>query len=92
MNQRNTEESIKKLIFNHTDHVFCPPDAHWIHCHSTSYIDHSNECGPRTLLALHIMTFHPRPHDNMLLPLMDSNIAQLSRTWMAASLVGGAPY
>jgi hypothetical protein len=80
MNQRNTADRIKQLIYNNTDHTFCPPDAQWIHCHSTYYITHSNECGPRTLLALHIMAFHPHPHVNMLLPIMDSNIAQLSCT------------
>jgi hypothetical protein len=44
-----------------------------------------------TLLALHIMAFHPNPHENMLLPVMDQNIAQISRAWIAASLVTGLP-
>lgn len=91
MNQSNTEEDIKTLIFHHTDKDFCPPDAQWVHCLSTFYINHSNECGPRTLLALHVMAFHPFPHQNMLLPLMDDNIAQISRTWIAASLLLGRP-
>jgi hypothetical protein len=91
MNQRNNEDNIKNLIFNHTDMTFCPPDSQWIHCQSTYVIPHSNECGPRTLLALHIMAFHPSPHQNMLLPLMDSNLSQISRAWIAASFLIGRP-
>ncbi len=68
---------------------FCPPDAQWISCHSTYYINHSNECRPCTILALHMMEFHPFPHQSMLLPLMDPNIAQISHTWIAASLIIG---
>lgn len=91
MNQTNVETNVKQTIYTHTDHTFCPPNAQWIHCNSTFYIDHSNECGPRTLLALHILAFHPSPHENMLLPVMDHNIAQISRAWIAAALVTGSP-
>jgi hypothetical protein len=92
MNQRNTEHDIKRIIYEKTDTQFCPPDAKWVSCKSTYYINHSNECGPRTLLmALHIMAFHPKPHCNMLLPIMDTNIAQLCRTWIAASFISGHP-
>lgn len=91
MNQRNTEDNIRQIIYTQTDHIFCPPDAEWIHCRSTYYIPHSNECGPRALLAMQIMAFHPHPHANMLLPAMDSNIAQIARTWIASSLVLGRP-
>jgi hypothetical protein len=91
MNQRSTEAEVKHFIYNHTDQDFCPSDAKWVHCHSTHYITHSNECGPRTILALHTMAFHPHPHANMLLPLMDTNIAQISRTWIAASIISGNP-
>jgi hypothetical protein len=45
-------------------------------------INNSNECGPHTLLALRIMAFHPNLHNNILLPIMDTNIAQLCRTWI----------
>jgi hypothetical protein len=90
MNQKNLEDNIKQILYNQTHQIFCPEDALWIHCNSTFYINHSNECGPRTLLALHIMAFHPNPHANMLLPIMDSNIAQISRTWIAASLLSGS--
>jgi hypothetical protein len=91
MNQRNTEHDIKCIIYEKTDTQFCPPDAKWVSCKSTYYINHSNECGPCTLLALHIMAFHPNPHCNMLLPIMDTNIAQLCRTWIAASFISGRP-
>jgi hypothetical protein len=92
MNQRNTEDSIRQIIYTQTDHIFCPPDSQWIHCRSTYYITHSNECGPRTLLVMHIMALYPHPHANMLLPITDTNIAQISRTWIASSLVLGHPF
>jgi hypothetical protein len=91
MNQRSTETEVKHFIYNHTDQDFRPSDAQWVHCHSTHYINHSNECGPRTILALHTMAFHPHPYANMLLPLMDTNIAQISRTWIAGSIISGTP-
>jgi hypothetical protein len=89
MNNTNEEENLRKLIFRHTDQGFCPPDAIWINCSSTYYVDHSNECGPRTLLALYTMATHPHPYKEMLLPLMHQNLAQICRTWIATSLLTG---
>jgi hypothetical protein len=47
-----------------------------------------NVGGPRTMLALTVMTMsHPRPHAKMLAPYMNSNLAIQSRVWMASCLV-----
>jgi hypothetical protein len=47
---------------------------------------------PPTMMALHIMAFHPHPHKRVLLPLMGINIAQLCHTWIASSLISGCPF
>lgn len=89
LNDIDTEHKIQDLIFNHTDSQFCPKGAQWINCHSTTFYPHSNECGPRTILALHIMALHPYPNSFIILPLMHPNLAQLSRAWIAAALCTG---
>jgi hypothetical protein len=89
MNNTATENTIRNLIQNKTDTTFCPPDSTWMHCRTTTYHPHSNECGPRTLLALHVLALHPTPYPNMLLPLMHDNIAQIARTWIASSILTG---
>lgn len=89
MNNVNDEKNIRNTIYHHTDQEFCPPDAIWVNCSSTYYIDHSNECGVRTILALHVMALHPNPYKEMLLPLMHENLAQIARTCLAASLLTG---
>jgi hypothetical protein len=60
-----------------------------MHCKCTTYHPHSNECGPCTKLALHVLALHPTPNPEMLLPLMDANLAQIARLWVAASLING---
>jgi hypothetical protein len=35
------------------------------------------------------MMLHPHPHPNILLSIMDSNLAQITRTWVAAILLTG---
>jgi hypothetical protein len=77
MNNPNTETDIKDLIQHKTSPEFCPQNAIWITCRSTYYFPHSNECGPRTLLALHIMASHPHPHKDMLVPLMHPMLKSL---------------
>jgi hypothetical protein len=89
MNNSNSETELKNLIRHHTDDIFCPPNAKWIKCKNTYYTPHSNECGPRTLLALHIMAIHPNPDADILTHLMHPNLAQISRVWIATSLITG---
>ncbi len=89
MNNSNTEQEIKNLITTQTNSDFCPPNAKWISCKNTYYLPHSNECGPRTLLALHILATDPDPNENILIHLMHPNLAQIARTWIAISLLTG---
>jgi hypothetical protein len=89
MNNQTTEKEIKSLILQHTNNTFFPPDAQWIKVKTTYYTPHSNECGPRTLLALHIMATHPNPTDEILTHLMHPNLAQITRSWIAISIIMG---
>jgi hypothetical protein len=89
MNNTNVEHDIKRTLQNHTCPEFYPSSTTWITCQGYYYIPHSNECGPRTLLALHVMATHTNPHKHILLPFMHPNIAQISRTWIASSLISG---
>jgi hypothetical protein len=61
----------------------------WIHCKSVTFQPHSNECGPRTLFALAVMALHPNPSEDILIPFMSPNLAQILRTWVGASLLLG---
>lgn len=67
MNNKNDEINMQQLLQN-TDNEFYPADAIWINCSNNLYLPHSNECGPRTLLALTIMCAHPAPYREMLQP------------------------
>jgi hypothetical protein len=89
MNNSADELHLCTLIQTRTSPEFCPDSALWINCASNFYVKHSNECGPRTLAACHILALHPHPYKEMLLPLMDSNLAQILRTWIASSLIQG---
>lgn len=40
-------------------------------------------------MALHMMAANKNPHESMMYPMMHPNIAQISRTWIAASLISG---
>ncbi len=84
-NSASTFDSVKALLTN-TSLEFAPPNATWIQCRSYTYHPHSNECGPRTLLALIAMALHHSPHADMLLPLMDPNLSQISRWWVAKTI------
>lgn len=75
------------MLSNHTSPEFYPPSAQWIKCFNYTYRPHSNECGPRTLLAGTMMALHPEPSSNILLPLMHQNLAQISRTWIGFQLI-----
>jgi len=81
LNSHNTYESIHSLFSTHTSETFHPYDAEWIKAHSFTYMPHSNECGPRTLLALLTIAIHPTPNADILLPLMHDNLAQICRWW-----------
>ncbi|MFN9982180.1 MAG: hypothetical protein ACK53Y_19795, partial [bacterium] len=70
LNSGTTKQDIKHLITTKTDTQFYPRNATWVRCPSTTFQPHSNECGPRTLLALTVMGLHPTPHANMLMPYM----------------------
>jgi hypothetical protein len=90
LNNTATEVFLKETL-SKTSTDFFPPDAQWIHCHSYTYQPHSNECGPRTLLALTIMMLHPNPDQYILLPFMHHNLANLTRTWVASTIITGLP-
>jgi hypothetical protein len=90
LNNPSTEVFLKETL-SKTSTDFFPPNAKWIHCHSYTYHPHSNECGPRTLLALTIMMLHPYPDQKMLLPFMHHNLANITRTWVAATIITGSP-
>jgi hypothetical protein len=62
-----------------------PTNSTWINCHGYTYHPHSNECGPCTLLALVIMSLHPNPSSNILLPFMHPNLAKICRWWAAST-------
>ena len=70
-----------------TSTSFHPHDAEWINCSSFTYLPHSNEYGPRLPLASSIFATHPNPSQLSLLLLMHPNLAQLSRWWVAKSII-----
>jgi hypothetical protein len=88
LNNTSTEEEIKQLLSTaNTCLSFHPPSAQWISCTNYTYIPHSNECRPRSLIAATIMALHQHPSDLILLPAMHPNLAQIARTWVAKSLL-----
>jgi len=89
LNNPVTEKNIKELLQTTTDQSFFPADARWITCKSTTFRPHSNECGPRSLLALTVLGLHPHPHTDMLRPYMHANLAQILRTWVASTIITG---
>jgi hypothetical protein len=91
MNCPSTEASIQRTFHQQTDPSFYPPATEWITCHTTTYSPHSNECGPRTLLARSIMALHPSPSSSILLPYMHHNLAQITRAWASITLLKGIP-
>ncbi len=91
LNCPETEQSIRKTLSQETCPRFYPSYATWINCKTYTYRPHSNECGPRMLFATLIMLNHPNPHENILLPYMHPNLAQLSRVWVAQTILTGEP-
>lgn len=91
MNSSNIAHIIKTCLSNSaTSQDYHPSNARWHVCPSFTYFPHSNECGPRTLLALSIFALHPAPHSGMLLTFMNNNIAQISRWWVAWTILRGS--
>lgn len=87
LNDADTEHSLHTLKSIQTDTEFYPPTTQWIHCKSITYIPHSNECGPRMLLALAIMSLHPHLHADILLPFMHPNLSEIGRAWVANTIL-----
>jgi len=88
LNSPSTAQDIKQLLSaKNTSNVFSPPGSQWIVCKNYTYTPHSNECGPRSLVAATILALHPNPTNYALLSCMHPNLAQISRTWVAMSLL-----
>jgi len=88
LNNKSQESDIRRLYnYSNTSPIFHPPNSQWIVCSSYTYLPHSNECGPRALLASAIIALHPNPTQNSLLPAMHPNIAQISRWWIAKCIL-----
>jgi len=87
LNSVNNEDTIRNLYSTKSSSQFYPQSATWAHCTSYTYHPHSIECGPRSLLAATIMSIHPNPSQNIILPYMHSNISKISRWWVAFSIL-----
>jgi hypothetical protein len=87
LNSITTEANIKELLSTKTSSAFYPPSTKWIKCKNFTYRPHSNECGPRSLLAATILALHPAPSQDILMPLMHNNLAQIARTWVGSQLL-----
>jgi hypothetical protein len=88
LNSTNTYDQIKSIYsLEATSDHFHPHHTKWINLKSYTYIPHSNECGPRCLLALAIMASHPNISNDIFLPYMHENHAQITRWWVAASIL-----
>jgi hypothetical protein len=90
LNLYNMEKYIKSQLQTHCKGTnFYPDTTEWISVKTTTYLPHSNECGPRTMLALTVMGLHnhPNPNESILVPFMDAHIAQISRIWIAKTLI-----
>jgi len=88
MNSPNTAQ----MIWHHLSPIKTSAEIHpsnvtWHNYCSYTYLPHSNECGPCTLLALSVFALHPNPSQYMLIPYMNNNIAQISRWWVARCII-----
>ena len=84
------ESELRRLLQSGTSTDFYPLNARWITCKTPQFQPHSNECGPRTMLAIAVMISHPAPHPAILLPYVSPNLAQYSRHWMCLVLLTGS--
>jgi len=76
LNNTTTENRVKNTLSS-ANQIFYPPTAIWMKCYNYTFSPHSNECGIRSLLAASIQAVHPAPHENILLPYMHYNLAQI---------------
>ncbi len=90
LNIPRVETALKRLLHTGTSADFYPPNAGWISCTTPNFRPHSNECGPRTMLALAVMVSHPAQHPAILHPYISTNLAQYSRHWMCIVLLTGS--
>jgi hypothetical protein len=71
LNNPTTATNVKnQFVTSVTSSLFNPPDSKWIFCPSFTYLPHSNECGPRSLLAAMIYATHPHPSLLFIIPVM----------------------
>ncbi len=61
LNNPQTEWNVKQLL-SHTNQEFYLLSTIWINCKAFTYSPHSNECGPRTLLAISIWCYIQNHH------------------------------
>ncbi len=87
LNSPNNEDTVRNIYSTKTTSQFYPHSAIWVHCTSYTYHPHSNECGPRSLLAATIMALHPNPSRDIILPYMHPNISEISRWWVASCIL-----
>jgi len=87
LNQSSTERFLKNLLFSDAPEDFYPASAIWVNCINFTYAPHSNECGPRSLLAATILALHPQPSNTILLAAMHPNLAQTLCTWLGCQII-----
>jgi len=91
LNSANSEEIIQQLYSHeNTSSSFHPIGSQWKNIISYTYHPHSNECGPRSLLAAFVTALHPNPSKYILLPFLHANIAQISRWWVANTIISNS--
>jgi hypothetical protein len=87
LNMDRTERQVKSALATIPD--FMPTNAVWMNCVNNTYLPHSNECGPRTILSLAVFMSDPTPSTIMLQHYMNGNLAMQARTWMGQLLLTG---
>ena len=89
MNHPSTEKTVQHVLESTTSTQFYPPGSEWKNCKTQNISPHSNECGPRTILALAVLASSQTPSDTSLHKYMHGNLAHCSRVWMAMLLLQG---
>ncbi len=85
LNSSHTFETIKKSYNStSTSTEFHPDNSTWINCKSYTYHPHSNECGPRAILALTIRLFTQIHRQTS---YYHCNITQITWWWTAKSII-----
>jgi hypothetical protein len=89
MNNTGTKESVRTILSHWTNTQFYPSNSVWVNCRSQTFIPHSNECGPKSILAMAVMATHSNPHSSILQPYMHCDLAQFSHFWTNSLLLTG---